>query len=167
MEPIDLIKTRRSIRKFKQVEISDEHIGKILDCAMHAPSAMNSQPWHFIVVKEKLEKIAEIHPYAQMAKDSSLAIIVCADPSLEYSKGKFPQDLSAATQNILLAAHSFGLGAVWCAIYPDEKRQHDFRELFELPNEIIPFSVIPMGLPDEKPVAEKRFKKERIHYERW
>ncbi len=169
MEPMEMLKTRRSIRKFRQETVPEKTIEQILDCAMQAPSAVNAQPWHFIVVKEKelLNKVSEIHPYAKMTKDVSVAIIVCAEPQREKISGFFPQDCSAATQNILLAAHFNNLGAVWCGIYPNEELMKHFRELFLIPEDIMPFSIIPIGYTDEKTGKADRFEKERIHYERW
>ncbi len=115
MEVIEAILTRRSIRKYSREKITDNQIEIILKAAMYAPSAMNQQPWHFIVIdnREKLNRIMEVHPYSNMLKEAGLAILVCGDERLQLSKGYWVVDCGAATQNLLLAAHGIGLGAVW------------------------------------------------------
>ncbi|MFW6014225.1 MAG: nitroreductase family protein [Nanoarchaeota archaeon] len=169
MKPLEMLKTRRSIRNFKQKSVPKEILDEILDCAMQAPSAVNAQPWHFIVVKDQglLKRVSEVHPYAKMAKDSAAAIIVCAEPQKEKIAGFFPQDCSAATQNILLAAHFNNLGAVWCGIYPNEELMKKFCKLFDIPESIIPFSIVPLGYTDEKTGKVDRFKKDKVHYNTW
>ena len=121
---MDNILSRRSIRKFLDKPVSDEHITSILRAAMSAPSAGNGQPWEFIVIKNKdiLMQVPELHPYAKMAAEAPISIVVCCDTSKKPREGFWMQDLSAASQNILLAANSLGLGSVWCGIYPNEER---------------------------------------------
>ncbi len=169
MDTLDAIKTRRSIRRFKEKEISDHDIKELLAAAMQAPSAGNEQPWHFVVIKERpfLEKIPSIHPYASMAKEASAAILVCADPALEKYRGFWVQDCSAAVENLLLAAHAKGFGAVWCGIYPNDERMAPFRKMFGLPENIIPFALIPIGHPGEEKKPEDRFRPERVHAGQW
>lgn len=169
MEFWEAILTRRSIRKFKSHPIPDELIEKILRAGMQAPSARNKQPWHFVLVKnrEMLDKISEVHPYAYMLKEAPLGILICGDSEIETTIEYIVQDCSAATQNMLLAAHDLGLGAVWLGIFPREQRVKAMRELLEIPEKIIPVSMIAVGYPDEKKSYEDRFKPERVHYEKW
>lgn len=169
MDAIEALNTRRSIRKYNEGKISEDTINKILEAGMEAPSAINEQPWHFIVItdKEILNKIPEIHPHALMARQATIGIIVCCDLSLEKSNGFWVQDCSAATQNILLAVHALGLGAVWTGVYPNKERVNGFKEFFNLADNIIPFAFIPVGLPAEESCKAERFKKERIHYNKW
>src|SRR6056297_2569661 len=129
---------RRSIRKYKDKEVEEEKIQKLLEAAVAAPSAGNEQPWHFIVIKdrEKLDHLAEIHPYAKMLKEAPLAIAVCADLNKQRHQGFWVQDCSAATQNILLEAVSLDLGAVWIGAYPNQKREKVVSEALEVPNNI-------------------------------
>ncbi len=169
MEVIEAILTRRSIRKYSREKITDNQIEIILKAAMYAPSAMNQQPWHFIVIddREKLNLIMEVHPYSKMLKEAGLAILVCGDERLQLSKGYWVVDCGAATQNLLLAAHGIGLGAVWLGVHPREERKSGIRKIFHLPDHIQPFSLISIGYPaEEKPVPE-RFKPERIHKNTW
>lgn len=165
----EIIKTRRSIRKYLKKAIDKEQIMQLLEAAMYAPSARNEQPWHFIVVNEReiLNKITEIHPYAAMLKDAPLAILVLADKSIETTEGYRVQDCSAATQNILLSAHAMGLATVWLGVYPRAERMLAISQLFCLPQNIEAISIIAIGYADEQKQFPDRFKKERIHYNNW
>lgn len=169
MEVLQEILNRRSIRKFKNQEVSNEIVKQLLRAAMQAPSANNEQPWEFIVVnkKEILEKISEVHPYAKMAKEAAVAIIVCGDLKKEVSKGRWVQDCSAAIENILLEAVHQRLGAVWVGVYPRKEREDVIRQLFNLPPNIIPLAIIPIGYPNEDKRYEDRYKEERVHYNEW
>lgn len=169
MELWEAIITRRSIRKFKSTPIPSELIEKLLRAGMQAPSARNKQPWHFVIVTERdlLDKISVVHPYAYMLKEAPLGILICGDKNLEITVEYIVQDCSAATQNMLLAAHDFGLGAVWLGIYPREPRIKALRKLLNLPENIIPISMIAVGYPDEIKSPEDRFKPDRVHYNKW
>lgn len=168
MDALKTIFTRRSVRKYNPGPISSEQVKNILKAAMSAPSAGNSQPWHFIVVDEpeKMIKMAGTHPYAAMAKQAPLGILVCADPGLERYPGFWPQDCSAAVQNILLAAHAMGLGAVWTGIYP-HLAPEPFRELFSLPENIIPMAFVVIGQSSDEPADPERYAPERVHCNKW
>lgn len=169
MNIIELIKTRRSIRKYSNQDVSEEQLEKLLTAAMYAPSARNQQPWHFVVVDqpEILEAITRIHPYSQMLKEASKAIVVCADKALEVSEGYWVQDCAAATQNILLAAHGLGLGAVWLGVYPREVRVTQIKALFNMPESAVPLSIISIGYPAEEKKIIGRFQAKRIHKNTW
>lgn len=169
MDIWDAIHFRRSIRKFGDQHVSDEQVRSLLQAAMMAPSALNAQPWHFVVVRDRatLAEIGARYPNAEMTKGAPLAILVCADLKLEQAPGFWPQDCSAAVQNLLLAAHALGLGAVWTAIYPLENNIAGYRELFHLPENIMPHSLIPVGYPAESPATEDRYREDRIHREHW
>jgi nitroreductase len=169
METLKAIHTRRSIRQYQDKPISLEIITRLLAASMAAPSARNQQPWEFIVVTEKslLEKIAKVNPYAQMATEAPLAILVCGNLNIETSPGYWVIDCAAATQNLLLAAHALGLGAVWTGTYPNEERMDDYTELFSLPEHILPHSMVVIGYPSERPPDQDRFMIERIHYNGW
>ncbi len=152
---VKAIKDRKSVRNYvPEATVSDEQIKELLEAAMLAPSACNSRPWAFIVVqnRDKLNKIPTIHSHTQMLTTANCAILVCADLNLQsgISEGFFPQDCGAATQNILLQAAELGLGTCWCGIYPKEDKVKDFRSLFELPSNIVPFCVIALGVSAEE-----------------
>jgi nitroreductase len=120
---IDLIKKRRSIRKFDPSKpVTREQLDRLLGAAMLAPSACNSRPWEFIAItkRETLDDIARIHPYAKMCETATAAIIVIALPPTQGPTGYFPQDCGAATENIIIEAMALGLGTCWCGVYPND-----------------------------------------------
>ncbi len=169
MNVLDAILTRRSIRLYTSKPVPRELIDDLLKAAMSAPSAGNERPWHFIVLTDRgiLDEIPKFHPYSGMLKQASVAILVCGDTRLERHKGYWVLDCAAATENVLLAAHSKGLGAVWCGVYPTEERVAGFRKLLHIPEHVMPFSLIPVGYPAEIKQAEDRFDRSRIHDNRW
>lgn len=171
MDPsvLDAILSRRSVRKYTDQPVSDESVTALLRAAMAAPSAGNQQPWEFVVVRDRhmLGNISRSQPYAGMAADAQVAIVVCGDTSRQRHPGFWVEDCSAATQNLLLAAHAQGLGAVWLGYYPVEERVEVLRELFGLPENIVPLAVIAIGYPAEKPAPADRFDRDRVHLERW
>lgn len=169
MELIQGILTRRSIRKYKPLPVLEAAVDILLQAAMYAPSARNEQPWHFIVAEDRnlLNLIRDTHPYAAMLSEAPLAIIICGDLTLEKSPGYWPVDCAAATQNILLAAHGIGLGAVWLGVYPRPERQEAIRKIFNLPDHIQPFAIVAVGQADETKENPERFMPERIHKNAW
>ena len=169
MDTIEALKTRRSVRSFTSEPVSDEQLQTILSAAMHAPSACNQQPWPFITIRsrETLNQIAQMHPYARMLQQAPLAIIVCGDQSLEVCPGNWVIDCSAAMQNLLLATHALGLGAVWVGIYPVETRVKEIGGLLGLPKFAAPLCLAAIGHPAEPLVQADRLKPERLHQERW
>lgn len=172
MEIKQAIYSRRSVRSFSAEPVAGELIEKLVAAAMQAPSAGNQQPWHFIVVtdRQKLDEIPSFHPYCKMVNQVSMAIVVCGDARDKKWPDLWPQDCSAAVQNLLLAARAEGLGAVWTGVYPFEERMAGCRKLFNIPQEVFPFAVIPIGYPKDKEQAFKekdRFKSELFHREQF
>lgn len=169
METLDAIFNRRSIRHYIPGKITPADLETILRAGMYAPSAVNKQPWHFVVIRERetMQQIMEFHPYASMLKQADTAILVCWDANLQHDEGYGPVDCSAATENMLLAAHSLGIGSVWVGIYPRQPRMDAMHDLFSLPSNIHAFSLISLGYPGEKKSMPARFNTERIHYEQW
>ncbi len=166
---MDSILKRRSIRKYKDIKVSNEIVEDLLKAAMAAPSAGNEQPWEFVVLRDKeiMKNITEIHPYSKMLLKSDVAIVVCGDEKKEVFKGYWVQDCSAATENILLAAQDMGLGAVWLGVYPIADRVEKIQEILGLPSSVVPLSIVPVGYPDEEKTPGDRFDKTRIHYNGW
>lgn len=166
---IDALLKRRSIRRYRPETVDKSDIRLMLKTGMYAPSARNEQPWHFIVIDDRglLDQIREVHPYASMLSGAALAILVCGDEKLELSKDYWPVDCSAATQNILLAAHALGLGAVWLGVYPRQERQSSIRGVIDLPDHVHPFSLISVGHPAEDKGMPDRFNEERIRWNEW
>lgn len=169
METIEAIMSRRSIRKFTSQVVPEEEIDILLRAGMQAPSAGNGQPWHFVVIVERslLDQVPTFHPYANMILEAPLAILVCADMRKPKRPHYCEEDCSAATENILLAAHARGLGAVWLGIAHNQEREDGIRHLVELPAGVQPISLVVIGYPAEKKPRESRYKRERVHRNKW
>jgi nitroreductase len=169
MDTLDAIFSRRSVRQYTSKVVPDTMVTELLKAAMAAPSAGNEQPWQFIVIRDRaiLDEIPKFHPYSAMVKHASVAVLVCGDLTLEKYKGFWVQDCSAATENLLLAATAKGLGAVWTAVYPMEDRVAGMRKLLNLPEHIIPLSLVPIGYPASPLPPADRFNAERIRRDRW
>jgi nitroreductase len=169
MEVQEALLNRRSVRKYKDQSISKDDLNSILKAAMYAPSAMNLQAWQFIIIdqKEILTETVKSIPYAEMLKQSAAAIIVCGDSEMEKNQSWLLQNCSAAIQNILLSAHGLGIGSCWIAIHGMDDVYKNIKSQFKLPENIVPVSLISLGYPDETVTAEERFKKDKIHYNKW
>ncbi len=165
----DPILARRSVRRFTAQDVEEKDVRKLLEAGMSAPSAGNERPWHFLVIRDRrtLEGVMEFHPYAKMLKECAGAILVCGDPSLEKYPGFWMQDCSAATENILIMAVQLNLGAVWLGIYPIDERVNGLRELLGIPEDVVPFSLVPFGHPAEERKLIDRYDGERVHHEKW
>jgi nitroreductase len=168
---LGFIFSRRSIRKYQDKEVSEEMITDLLEAAMAAPSAVAKDPWHFIVVRsrETLDKITEIMPNGKMLREAPMALIVCGDITKAHlqEESYMLQDLSAAVENILLAANALELGSCWLGIHPRKDRIAGIRQLLGLPDHIIPMSGIAIGWPAEQPGSRTRYRQERVHLEKW
>jgi nitroreductase len=170
MNTIKAIMSRRSIRKFKDQAVSDEQLKIILEAAMNAPSAGDGRPWHFVIVKERerLNLLAErIDDGNPMFKQAQAAILIVGDASKEGFPGFYPQDCSCAAQNIYLAAHELGLGTVWIATWEVPPRVKGIRDILEVPEDLMPFAIFPIGYPDEKLGEAYRYNEKKVHYESW
>jgi len=169
---IENIMTRISVRNFTGEKISDEQIDILLRAAMAAPSAINKQPWAFIVVtdEELISKLGEALPYSRCSNKPACAFIPCGDLS-KAIEGKMAafwiNDVSAATENLLLAAHAMGLGAVWTGLHPDMNRAGMVQQMLGLPEHIIPLCIVPVGVPAEHPDVKDKYKPENIHFNKW
>ena len=168
---IENILTRKSVRYFTGDTIPQAQIETLLRCAMAAPSAMNRQPWAFIVVTDPalLQRIGSEMPNTRCQNRPACAIVPCGDLSkaLESRPDFWINDVSAATENLLLAAHAMGLGAVWTGIHPDPDRVAQLQAILQLPEHIVPLCVVPVGIPAESPAPTDKFTEENIHYTRW
>ena len=162
--------TRRSVRKYTGERIPEEAITKIITAGMHAPSARNKRPWHFVVIDDKniFAEIMAFHPYASMLSQASHAIVVCGDENLHNGPGYYVMDCSAATENMLLAAHALGFGAVWIGIHPKPDRIEALTSLLGLPSNISPVALVSLGIPEETgEKTRQRYDRERIRYNHW
>ena len=169
MDALEAISGRRSIRKYTADPVSEEAVETLLRAAMSAPSANDEQPWHFVVIRDRalLDQIPAFHQYAKMLTEAATAILICGDQKSAGHLGYLIQDCSAATENLLIAAHAAGLGAVWLGIYPREPRIQGIRDLLGLPPHIMPVALVAIGHPGERKPPSNRFKKDRVHLDHW
>lgn len=166
---ISCIAARRSVRDYTPETITDEQLKLLLKSAMYAPSANNTQPWEFVVVKQRalLDELAKGCKHWSALTRAQTAIIVVAnliDPKAGVTDF-FIQDCAACTQNILLAATDLELGAVWLGCFPKEERVAFVKEVLEMPDGIIPFSIIPVGHPQKDYPPHDFYDKNRVHWE--
>ena len=179
---LDVIMSRTSIRSFTGDPVSKEQLETILKAGMAAPTAMNGQPWRFVVVTDK-DKIAEVFASGfrgEMFTKAGAVIVVCGQttqmrnpvgqpdaPEEEQPNMFWYEDCSAAAENVLLAAHALGLGAVWTAGYPAEERIAPIAAALGIPENVKPLCIIPVGVPAENPEPKDKWKPENIHWEQW
>ena len=168
---LENIHSRKSVRQFTSEPVTEAQTETLLRAAMAAPTAVNYQPWRFVVVTERadLDAIAGILPYAQMLKQAPLAIVVCGETTWMGGAENpyWQQDCAAATQNILLAVEALGLGAVWTGIYPNKDLYPKMHEYLDLPSNVQPFCCIPIGHPAGNDQPKDKWKPENIHYGKW
>lgn len=169
MDVLKAIMTRRSIRRFTGEVITDEQIDTLLRAGFQAPSAHNMQPWHFVVLKNKelLQEVSEFHKYAQMLPNAGCGIVVCGDEEKQPARGFLVEDCAAAIQNILLASHGIGLGAVWCGLYDSSDLVNSMKEVLGLPSNIIPIGMVVVGNKDEEKEPSNNYHDGKIHYDKW
>jgi nitroreductase len=169
MDILETIMTRRSIRKFTGTPINTDQELTILKAAFQAPTAHNLQHWEYIVIRdiEVLNQISEYHPYAKMLENAGLAILVCGNTEKQKSIGFLVADCAAAIQNMLLAAHGVGLGAVWCGIYGADSLVENTKQLLNIPDNIVPVGLVAIGNKVEEKEAKERFDSDKIHYNKW
>ena len=176
------IHQRKSVRTYSDKKVSDEVVTELLKAAMAAPTGMNVQPWYFVVLRDtsQYDRIFESNGNMRMFKESSVVIVLCADTTVTRSPRNNPtapavttpnaiwrDDMGACTENLLLAAEAYGLGACWTACYPFLDRMNSIKKHLNLPANVVPYSVVPIGYPrlDEKP--KDKWKPEKVHYGRW
>lgn len=171
-DALTVIATRTSVRSYDTSrDVTDAEIEQLLRSGMAAPTAVNAQPWHFIVVKdrEQLKAIAAAHPNSQMSPTAGCAIIVCGADNGLNGKGKefWIQDCAAASENILLAAHAMGMGAVWCGVYPLPERVEAIKKVFGIPDGVTPLNVINIGHIKAPSKPKDKWKPEKVHHDKW
>jgi nitroreductase len=166
-----VIHSRKSVRNFTGEAVSKEQLEIILKAAMAAPSAVNMQPWAFVVITERkiMDSLADILPFAKMLYKAGAAICVCMIPEKAYEKRvEFAiMDCSAASENILLSAEAMGLGAVWTAAEPWDELAENVRKILGIPEDILPLNIIPIGYPTGEDIRKDKYKPENIHWGKW
>lgn len=173
MDLLDCIKSRRSIRRYKNTPIPEKVLQNILESAIWAPSAKNLQNWEFIIIKsqESKEKLLQCLFNHKFILEAPVIIIICSN--LKDIKTEFGevgekifaiQGTSAAVENILLYAHSLGLGTCWIGAFEPDR----LSKLLKLPSHIRPDAIISLGYPDEKPdIPERISYREKTWLERY
>lgn len=169
---LNTIMTRVSVRAYTDQEVEEDKIDNLLKAAMAAPTALNKQPWHFVVVKDKalLEELSHAHKYAALVAKAPLAIVVCGDMNKALdgeSRDFWIQDCSAATENLLLAAHAQHLGAVWTGLYPGLEKCKAVSEVLNLPDHLVPLCMVVVGYPAESPQVKDKWREDNITYGRF
>ena len=169
---IQLIMTRTSIRAFQDKPVSDETVELLLKAATAAPSAKNSQPWSFVVIRNRalLEKLGDSLPNAKMTATAPVAVVICGvlEKALPGEAREYwIQDAAAATENFLLAVHALGLGAVWTGVHPISERIRILKEALRLPDEIEPFCLIPFGYPAVPAAVKDKWDPAIVHQDIW
>jgi len=169
---LSVIAQRKSVRHFTDQKLSAEQLEILLKAAMAAPSAKNVQAWEFIVITDRalLDEMGGKLPYAKMLLQAPAAIIVCGNVSkfAPESELNWVSDCAAATENLLLAAEAIGLAAVWTASFPYSERMTAVRDVVKnMPGEVVPLAVIPVGYAAREEKAKDKWRPEKIHYNQW
>lgn len=161
---MNLLFKRRSVKQFTGDAVSDADVDQIIRAGMQAPSAVNRQPWEFVVVRDRtmLQTLSERHPTGKMCAKASAVVLVCGRTDIA---GSFMVDCAAAVQNMLLQATELGVGALWCGVYPHEGMIALMRELFAVPDHVMPFALVPMGGPAVHPEPVDRYCAEKVFRE--
>ena len=167
MEVKEALLKRRSVRKFKEDKICEEIINELLIAAMSGPSACNKKPWEFYVVtnEEKLEEIRKASLFARFK--APLIIVTCGNLSKALPMqlaSYWIQDVSAATENILLRAVELGLGACWCGAHPQKRVEENIRKCLDIPSNQIPLNIIYIGYPQKESEPRTQYNEEYVHY---
>jgi len=160
---LEVIKKRRSIRRYAKDPVADEHIRALLEAAMAAPSADNIQPWEFIVVDQGdlRQKLADTHPWSSMCAGAPVVFVVCAN---DRRSKHWAEDASAATENLLLCATARELGAVWVGVYPNQQSEKHVRETLGIPSALRVLCLVPVGHPAEEKAPGTKFDESKVHY---
>lgn len=169
-ESLNFIYKRRSIRKFSDQPVDDAIIEELLSAAMAAPTALNMQPWKFVVVGDHflLTQLRKTTPFSNM--NAPCAIVVCG--CLSSIKQRlfdqyWVQDCSAATENLLLASTVLGLGSVWCGVYPSDRAKLRIRQTIELPEDVHPFALVFVGYAAEEKPARTQYDEAKVSRDRY
>lgn len=158
------LKSRRSIRKYTSEPVTDEQITTLLEAAMAAPSASNRKPWEFVVVRDAglRKQLGEVHQWADMAARAPVVFVVCGRPK---DSDHWVEDCSAATENLLLAVTSLGLGAVWVGVYTRAEREDHVQRVLHLPKDWRTLCLVPVGHPAETKPPRTQYDPARVHYD--
>jgi nitroreductase len=165
-ERLQIVFSRRSIRKYSDQPVSEADITSLLEAGMAAPSAMNKRPWHLVAVTDRdtIRAMAQTPPYGRTLPDAALVIVVCGDPAVS---GWWLQDCTLATENILVAAAALGLGGIFLGCHGKEEREGPIRRVLDIPDEIGMASVLCIGHPAEAKEPRTQYDPAQDHRNRW
>ena len=168
---LNFLFSRRSVRIYRQEDVSEDLVRDLLEAAMAAPSAVAKDPWEFVVIRRReiLGKIADGLPNGKMLADAPVGIVICGDLNRAHDRqlSYLLQDCSAAIENLLLAVTALGLGACWLGVHPREDRVTHLRRLLDIPDAVIPVAAIAVGWPAESPKPRTRYSEDAFHREAW
>lgn len=173
MDAIHAIKTRISTRQYSDQPISNEALHTILEAGMSGPTAVNARPWSFIVVRdpEMLNRMADVNGRAaEPLRTAKVGILICGDMERAFKPAPdyWVVDGSIAAQNMILAAHAMGIGSVWLGTWPQQNKVDGQKALFNLPDHVVPHSIIAFGYPAQESTKEKLlYEEDRVHFEKW
>jgi nitroreductase len=161
-ETLEWIFKRRSIRAYTDEPISDEQVEALLQAAMAAPSANDQRPWAFVVVRDaaKKEALGKLHSWSTMCANAAVVFVVLGDTE---ESNHWVEDCSAATENLLLAATSMGIGTVWVAVYPHSEIESKARQLLKIPERFRVLCLVPAGKPARAKPARTRYEAGKVH----
>lgn len=169
---VETILNRTSIRVYADKDVEKAKETLLLKAAMAAPTAGNKRPWAFVVVRDKeiRKQIAAKLRSAGMVANAPLAVVICGDMNKRFpgdAADFWVQDVSAATENLLLAAHALDLGAVWCGVHPVPQRVKDISAILGLPENIVPLSVVAVGYPKAPQAPKDKWDESLVHQDKW
>ena len=160
--------SRRSIRQYLDRPVPEQLIRDVLEAAMAAPSAVAKDPWHFVLLqdREQRDRLADGLPNGQHLRQAPVGCVVCGDLDRAHNQEEsyLLQDCSAAIENLLLAASMLGLGGCWMGIHPVQERIDHVRNLYGLPDRVIPMAAVSLGWPAEQPPARTRYREDAVHW---
>ena len=166
MDALELLKSRRSIRKYKSTPIEDEKIKKCLEAARWAPSASNKQPWEFIIVKDEKvrKKFAEIHPYAKFVAESPVVFVPLTNPEI-HAKYHM-SDTGSSIMHFMIEAHSLGLGTCWAGVI-GASFEPELKKLLNIPDHLNIMAIVALGYPDQTRESSRKPMDELVHWEKY
>ena len=167
MDTLELLKSRRSIRKYKSTPVEEEKIQKCLEAAQWAPSASNKQPWEFMIVTkpENRNKMAKIHPYAKFIAESPVVFIPLTDPTIHADYHQ--SDTALATMQFMIMAHSLGLGTCWAGVINKPQIENEIKKMLDIPEKLRVLALVAVGYPDHGRESNRKDLDTLVHRERY
>ena len=169
MDVFTAINKRRSVRSYKDRQVEESKILKILEAARLAPSANNRQEWRFVVVrsKQKKKELAKAAKNQKFVGEAPVVIACCADTDhhmMSCGQLCYPIDLASAIEHMVLTAVEEGLGTCWIGAFYEDK----VKEILNIPEDIVVVELLTLGYPDEDPALRERLSlSEIVKYETW